>query len=160
MALIKCKDCGNEVSTLARTCPQCGCPISQTTEPSARVADESPRAETQTQHPPGKRPLILTILCILEFVFTPVGILAALSGMLPAPILILGKSGIRFVAALGMWNMKKWGVYMYGIGIGAVCLIEFMAFQNYANAFAAFLIDLIYPGFVFAVGLYNLSKMK
>lgn len=29
MALVKCPDCGSEVSTMARTCPQCGCPVAQ-----------------------------------------------------------------------------------------------------------------------------------
>ena len=27
MALIKCKECGKEVSDKAKTCPNCGCPI-------------------------------------------------------------------------------------------------------------------------------------
>lgn len=27
MALIKCPECGNEISSLARSCPNCGCPI-------------------------------------------------------------------------------------------------------------------------------------
>lgn len=27
MALIKCKECGKEISSLAKTCPSCGCPI-------------------------------------------------------------------------------------------------------------------------------------
>ena len=28
MALIKCKECGHEISDKARTCPKCGCPVS------------------------------------------------------------------------------------------------------------------------------------
>ena len=27
MALIKCSECGNEVSDRAKSCPKCGCPI-------------------------------------------------------------------------------------------------------------------------------------
>ena len=29
MALVKCPDCGREVSSSAKACPQCGCPISE-----------------------------------------------------------------------------------------------------------------------------------
>lgn len=31
MALIKCPDCGREVSSRAKSCPQCGCPIAEET---------------------------------------------------------------------------------------------------------------------------------
>ena len=27
MALVKCKECGKEISDKAKTCPNCGCPI-------------------------------------------------------------------------------------------------------------------------------------
>lgn len=27
MALIKCQECGKEISNKANTCPNCGCPI-------------------------------------------------------------------------------------------------------------------------------------
>lgn len=29
MALIKCPDCGREVSDKANACPNCGCPLSE-----------------------------------------------------------------------------------------------------------------------------------
>lgn len=29
MALVKCKECGNEVSTEAKTCPKCGAPVAR-----------------------------------------------------------------------------------------------------------------------------------
>lgn len=29
MALIKCPECGNEISDKAYSCPKCGCPIKQ-----------------------------------------------------------------------------------------------------------------------------------
>ena len=34
MALIKCPECGNEVSDRAASCPRCGCPISSTSSSS------------------------------------------------------------------------------------------------------------------------------
>jgi hypothetical protein len=40
MALINCPDCGKEVSTAAKACPSCGCPVAekvaQTGEPAAK----------------------------------------------------------------------------------------------------------------------------
>lgn len=30
MALIKCIECGNEISNKAEVCPNCGCPVSDT----------------------------------------------------------------------------------------------------------------------------------
>jgi rRNA maturation protein Nop10 len=29
MALTKCKECGNDVSTLAQQCPKCGAPVGE-----------------------------------------------------------------------------------------------------------------------------------
>lgn len=34
MAQIKCPECGNEISSLAKSCPNCGCPINSGTEKS------------------------------------------------------------------------------------------------------------------------------
>ena len=37
MALTKCKECGNEVSTEAKNCPKCGAPVPKKTSPIAWV---------------------------------------------------------------------------------------------------------------------------
>ena len=37
MALIHCPECGNEVSSEAKSCPRCGHPISAAPEPSKKV---------------------------------------------------------------------------------------------------------------------------
>lgn len=39
MALVKCRDCGNDVSDAAPACPKCGCPISARPQPNARFAE-------------------------------------------------------------------------------------------------------------------------
>ena len=44
MALIKCSECGKEVSDKAATCPNCGCPISQMSS-SGIVKIKLPRTE-------------------------------------------------------------------------------------------------------------------
>ena len=38
MALIKCPECGKEISDKASTCPSCGCPIA-TNEPAVEKSD-------------------------------------------------------------------------------------------------------------------------
>lgn len=43
MALIKCPECGHDVSTYADTCPECGCPVSRAT---AAAAQETAAAES------------------------------------------------------------------------------------------------------------------
>ncbi len=37
MALIKCPDCGNEVSSLAAACPRCGYPIAQIAQSNSKI---------------------------------------------------------------------------------------------------------------------------
>jgi hypothetical protein len=40
VALIKCRECGREVSTAALTCPGCGCPLNEA--PSQPIAHRGP----------------------------------------------------------------------------------------------------------------------
>ena len=51
MALIKCAECGREVSDKAATCPGCGCPIAPTVT-SAPSPDPSPTTDPSTSAPP------------------------------------------------------------------------------------------------------------
>lgn len=39
MALVKCIECGNEVSSFAEVCPKCGCPISIIKERATQLTD-------------------------------------------------------------------------------------------------------------------------
>ena len=43
MALIKCKECGHEVSDKASMCPNCGCPIESVGAIQEKVVDEKPK---------------------------------------------------------------------------------------------------------------------
>ena len=65
-----------------------------------------------------KRPLLITLVCILGFIWSVVGFpsifspfvkkkglwFPALSGLITA---------LEFVAEVGVWYMKKWGVFLY-----------------------------------------------
>ena len=46
MALIKCPDCGREVSTAAKSCPNCGFPVAEQQTPAAAAPAGPPEAPT------------------------------------------------------------------------------------------------------------------
>ena len=46
MSLMKCKECGKEVSTLAKTCPNCGAPVEK-----EQIQEISPDSEQYTVDP-------------------------------------------------------------------------------------------------------------
>jgi hypothetical protein len=66
MALVRCAECGNEVSTQATTCPKCGAPR---TAASPRVVDHSPIL-TQTVGGPGLLLLIIAVAGLLFYLAT------------------------------------------------------------------------------------------
>ena len=49
MALIKCPECGNDVSTEAVSCPKCGCPIKRTAEVQKAEEQYDTAAETYSR---------------------------------------------------------------------------------------------------------------
>lgn len=79
MALIKCKECGNEISDMATTCPKCGCPV--VSEENNIVEDNIVNEVLEENAPKGaKKKTIITIcgglaaviviICIVIFVFS------------------------------------------------------------------------------------------
>ena len=65
MALIKCPECGNEVSSFAPSCPKCGCPITTTvaSPPSnTELQNQDTNKETAPQQPEEKFPEIPTVI--------------------------------------------------------------------------------------------------
>lgn len=88
-----------------------------------------------------KRPIIITIFCILGFIFIPITLLGLI---LPASRdLIIQQYGFSFVLItaftallglagfIGLWMMRRWGLYAYisqailGIGYGLLIGIPF-----------------------------------
>ena len=63
MALIKCTECGHEVSDRTSECPNCGCPIQREDNPSIK--------ETNVEPLPGKKgncrkwTLLAVLLCLV-----------------------------------------------------------------------------------------------
>ena len=60
MALIKCKECGKEISDQATNCPNCGCPINDDTITKEVKASKKVAIFII---------VILVIVCIIGFIF-------------------------------------------------------------------------------------------
>ncbi len=84
MALIKCTECGKEISSLADFCPHCGCPSSQFVtedyneeqiaeetvsdldiDEAVEMQDEKIEIETETVYKKSKAPFVLTTVCLM-----------------------------------------------------------------------------------------------
>lgn len=63
MALIKCKECGHEVSDRASECPNCGCPIQREDNPSIKETNVEPQAEKKGNSK--KWTLLAVLLCLV-----------------------------------------------------------------------------------------------
>lgn len=63
MALIKCKECGHEVSDRSSECPNCGCPIQREDNPSIKETNVEPQAEKKGNSK--KWALLAVSLCLV-----------------------------------------------------------------------------------------------
>ena len=109
------------------------------------------------------RPILVTIICILGFIgalFVFVGLLApAVSGPLatqygPTYLPLTAISTLlTLAAAVGMWMMRKWGVYLY-IALTVFGIIYGLAIG--ITAPTGYIGSIIVTG----IGLYSLKKMK
>ena len=83
MALIKCIECGNEISNKAEVCPNCGCPVSET------VKEKNNKK---------KKMLIMILIPIISIIMIC--------------CLVIGASLIikRYNTKTGYYNNLKWGI--------------------------------------------------
>jgi len=137
MALIKCPECGKEISDNAKQCVGCGAPI----------------------HKTNKRPIIITILCITMFVLAPYAFITAFTDAAAQvvewwyPPYSVFCSIIVLICMIGLWKMKKWSVIAYTIftGITQVVVIVMGVWG---------IVGLIVPGIVIAIGFSQYKLMK
>lgn len=99
MALIKCSECGNDVSSNAATCPRCGNPIAQASEAKA-VGTQITTTQATAKKFKGQQ-LIATVLCIAG-VITIIGGEAAGTKTIGSLIFLLGI--ILFIVA----RVRSW----------------------------------------------------
>lgn len=67
---------------------------------------------------PKKRPVAITVICILGFIGVAVAVPLAFSGMARIigdwyPPYLLLSAGVGLACMIGLWKMKKWGAYTY-----------------------------------------------
>jgi uncharacterized membrane protein YvbJ len=95
MALIKCRECGNEISEWALTCPKCGIPIASSRESRAAGAQLTTIQETS------KKFKLQTLISVSLILIGLIGIIWSFSGgiegetsFIPAFLSIIGFVGI------------------------------------------------------------------
>ena len=111
-----------------------------------------------------KRPLIITIICIIGFISAPLFILRLLfipevatklteiygKQFVPATILL---AVIGLIALIGFWKMRKWGVYLYTLmailGITHAVILQLPGIIGYLG-----------PIIIVIIGFLNIRKMK
>jgi hypothetical protein len=104
------------------------------------------------------RPKEITRFCILGFVTTPLCMILALLPMSASvgtwyPSFLFLGSLLCFVSFVGMWMMKKWGVYTYTFvfTLGQIVLLS----QGQFN-----FMSIIIPIAIIRIGFNNISKMS
>lgn len=103
MALIKCPECGKEISDLAKACPSCGCPVH-----SGSVDEtESVRIVQMPPMKPKKNPGVAVVLSLLlpglgQLYNGQIGI-GLVMMVIIVGMYILGSLGIFIGAGLHVW---------------------------------------------------------
>lgn len=67
---------------------------------------------------PKKRPVAITVICVLGFIGVAVAVPMAFSGMARFigawyPPYLLLSAGVGLACMIGLWKMKKWAAYAY-----------------------------------------------
>lgn len=77
MALIKCPECGRQVSDKASKCPQCGFPIRESMGANGKEQEELPTEDFSVQQPdePNKKKKPLIAIGVLAVIF--IGVVVA-----------------------------------------------------------------------------------
>lgn len=75
MALIKCIDCGNEISESSKTCPNCGCPTSKSIK-----AEKQRQAAEQWNNMSPKEKRTSSIIVIIIFIIAAIVLFKMCSG--------------------------------------------------------------------------------
>lgn len=91
MALIKCPECGNDVSTEAVSCPKCGCPIKKQKNESKPQQETQPVNQQNSSTGSGCGTVILVIIAIIA-----------------AILMLVTCSGGSSSKSSNDWNTESW----------------------------------------------------
>lgn len=104
-----------------------------------------------------KRPVVITVICILGFIGAAVTIPMIFSDIAKAigawyPPYLAFTTVIGLACMVGLWMMKKWGIIVYAgfFAVNQVVLLT-MGVWN--------VLSLIIPAIVIVIGLLQFSKM-
>lgn len=114
MALIKCSECGKEISDKAVACPACGCPINKTEQD--LLTNEKKQKSNKSLDVIQK---ILLIICKLFFVAAIYGELSSILGYTDVPILVVSSLLLMVEFLLLLFAFPK---YTTGIKITSLML--------------------------------------
>lgn len=104
-----------------------------------------------------KRPRILHVLCIKNFIWTIIGFSGVLApsvkhaGIFYPPLLGLVIS-LQFIALIGIWNLKRWGVHLF-----TYTTISNIMLQLLLDRFSS--IDLLFAVLMISTSLFFYKKM-
>ncbi len=105
-----------------------------------------------------QRPVAITVICILGFIGAALSIplifSSAASNIASWYPAFLGLSAVvGLICMIGMWKMKKWGVFLYTAMVVAVQVVLFAA-----HMWTPF--SLLFPAIIIAIGFAYLSRMS
>ena len=114
--------------------------------------------DTSTPTPPAKRPVAITVICILGFIGAALSIPLIFSSAAQSigswyPPYLGASSVVGLICMFGLWNMKKWSVFVYTLLVVVNQVVLFS--MGLWNPFA-----LLIPVIVIAIAFANLSKMS
>jgi hypothetical protein len=113
----------------------------------------------------GKRPIIISIICICAAFFVVVTAIALVfssgarsyvfANMLMAPSNYVGllSAFINLIALIGYWKMRKWGVYLYAVGIVVSVLFGLI---DKSFSFGSLILSIVVVG----IGLLYFKRMS
>ncbi len=108
--------------------------------------------------PTAKRPIAITVICILGFIGAALSIPLIFSSAVQSigswyPPYLGASTIVGLICMFGLWNMKKWSVFVYTLLVVVNQVVLFS--MGLWNPFA-----LLIPVIVVAIGFAYLSKMN
>ena len=105
-----------------------------------------------------QRPVAITVICILGFIGAALSIPLIFSSTASSiaswyPPLLGLSAVVGLICMIGLWKMKKWGVFLY---TAMAAVIQVVLFSTHLWTPAS----LIFPVIIIAIGFAYLSKMN
>ncbi|MGL5892070.1 MAG: hypothetical protein ACRC3B_19410, partial [Bacteroidia bacterium] len=96
-----------------------------------RMSDSGKTPYNHTHGYLTERPRLITVLCVIHYIWTLIGFAGVLSpkvkhaGLYYPPLIGLVIS-LQFIALIGIWNRKRWGVHIYTYSVILYTLLQIL----------------------------------